>query len=82
MKIPVIRHLYKNAAEEQIEATLEVLEAFTEARGVDEHELNVIGELITNLCGALEVHKMVKEGVRETEALNGFAQKVVGSIDK
>ncbi|MBL7704776.1 MAG: hypothetical protein JNM21_04415 [Taibaiella sp.] len=82
MKLPIIRQAYQNTSPEKLEAALEVLEAITEARGLTEEELNVIGELITNICGAMEVHEMVKSGMRESEALNGFAQKVMGSIDK
>lgn len=82
MKLPIIRQAYQNAGPEKLEAALEVLEAITEARGVSGEELDVIGELITNICGAIEVHEMVKAGMRETEALNGFAQKVMGAIDK
>lgn len=82
MKIPIIRQMYQAAPVEKLEATLEVLEAFCEARGVSETELNVAGELITNICGALEVHQMVADGMKETEALNSFAQKVMGSIDR
>ncbi len=82
MKLSIIRQLYQNVTSEKLEATLEVLEAFTEARGVTEEDLNVTGELITNICGALEVHEKVSSGMKESEALNSFAQKVMGSIDK
>lgn len=82
MKLPIIRQLYQNTTPEQLEATLEVLEAFTEFRGVSEEDVNVAGELITNICGALEVHQNVSEGMSEKDALNGFAQKVMGSIDR
>ncbi len=82
MKLPVIRQLFQTSSIEKLEATLEVLESFTEARGVTEEDLNVTGELITNICGAIEVHKNVASGMKESEALNAFAKKVVGSIDK
>lgn len=82
MKLSIIRQLYQNASTEKLEATLEVLESFTEARGVTEEDLNVAGELITNICGALEVHEKVASGMKESEALNSFAQKVIGSIDR
>ncbi len=82
MKLPIIRQFYQTQSPENLEKTLEVLEAFSEMRGVNEEELNVTGELITNICGALEVHQNVKNGVPEREALNGFAQKVLGSIDR
>ncbi|MES2829064.1 MAG: hypothetical protein V4687_12950 [Bacteroidota bacterium] len=82
MKIPVIRQLFQNSTPEDLEATLNVLEAFCEFRGVHENEIDVAGELITNICGALEVHASVNAGAVEKDALNAFAQKVMGSIDK
>lgn len=82
MKVPVIRQFVQNSTPEQLEATLEVLEAFCEFRGVNEEEINVAGELITNICGALEVHAMIEQGTAEKDALNGFAQRVMGSIDR
>ena len=82
MKLPMIRQFYQNQSVENLEKTLEVLESFSEFRGTTEEDLNVAGELITNICGALEVHQSVENGVTERDALNGFAQKVLGSIDK
>jgi hypothetical protein len=82
MKIPVIRQFFQSNTPAQLEATLEVLEAFCEFRGVHEEEINVAGEMITNICGALEVHAKVGEGVLEKDALNAFAQRVMGSIDR
>jgi hypothetical protein len=82
MKLPIIRQFYQNESVENLEKTLEVLESFTEFRGTTDEDLNVAGELITNICGALEVHENVKNGMVERDALNAFAQKVLGSIDK
>ncbi|SDR67397.1 hypothetical protein [Gramella sp. MAR_2010_147] len=82
MKLPVIRHLQKNNEVEKLESTIEVLENFTEHRSVSEEEMDVIGELLTNLCGAVEVHKMIEDGVPERDAANNFVKKVLGSIDK
>lgn len=82
MKLPIIRQFYQNQTPENLEATLEVLESFSEFRSVSEEDLNVAGELITNICGALEVHANVNSGMSEKDALNSFAQKVMGSIDK
>ncbi|MDP9955364.1 MULTISPECIES: DUF6952 family protein [Epilithonimonas] len=82
MKLPIIRQFYQNQTPENLEATLEVLESFSEFRNVSEEDLNVTGELITNICGALEVHANVNNGMSEKDALNSFAQKVMGSIDK
>ena len=82
MKLPVIRHLQKNSEVEKLEHTLEVLESFCDHRSVSEQEMDVIGELITNICGAIEVHKMIEDGVPERDAANNFVKKVLGSIDK
>lgn len=82
MKLPVIRHLHKNNSREQIEKTIEVLETFCEYKRISDDELDVVGELLTNLCGAAEVHQMVEDGMNEREAATAFAQKVMGSIDR
>ncbi|MDX1604237.1 MAG: hypothetical protein R3209_14305 [Salinimicrobium sediminis] len=82
MKLPVIRHLQKNNDQEKLENTLEVLESFCDHRSVTDEEMDVIGELISNICGALEVQKMIDEGMAEKDAANSFMQKVLSSIDK
>ena len=82
MKLPVIKHLQKNNEVVKLENTIEVLESFTEHRSITEEQMDVIGELITNLCGAVEVHKMIDDGVPERDAANNFVKKVLGSIDK
>ncbi|RZJ66332.1 MAG: hypothetical protein EOO50_10395 [Flavobacterium sp.] len=85
MKLPVIKHLTEfieaNDQDYVIEA-VEVLEALTEVPSLKDEELDVIGELISNMYGALEVSKMVKSGTPKKEALNAFMQRVLGSIDK
>lgn len=85
MKLPVIKHLTQFIEEndqDYLIETLEVLEALTEISSLKEEELDVIGELISNMYGALEVHKMVKGGMDKKEALNSFMKRVLGSIDK
>ena len=82
MKVPVIRQFVQNSTPEQLESTLEVLEAFCEFRGVNDTEIDVAGEMITNICGALEVHAKIGDGMLEKDALNAFAQRVMGSIDR
>tara|TARA_R100001369_G_scaffold22674_3_gene41383 strand:- start:49390 stop:49638 length:249 start_codon:yes stop_codon:yes gene_type:complete len=82
MKLPVIRHLQRNNDAEKLQNTIDVLESFTEHRSVSEEEMDVIGELITNLCGALEVHQMIENGESEMDAANNFVKKVMGSIDR
>ncbi len=85
MRLPIIKHLTefieKNDEDYLIE-TIEVLEDLTEAKGIKDEELDVIGELISNMYGALEVHKEIKNGTPKKEALNAFMKRVLGSIDQ
>jgi hypothetical protein len=84
MKLPVIKHL-TNFIEENdqdyVIETIETLEALTEVPSLKDEELDVIGEIISNLYGAIEVDKMIKEGTPKKEALNAFMKRVMGSID-
>lgn len=85
MKLPVIKHLtqfIEDNDQDYIIETIEVLEALTEVPSLKDEELDVLGELISNMYGALEVHKMIKEGTEKKEALNAFMKRVLGSIDK
>lgn len=85
MKLPVIKHLtqfIEDNDEDFIIETIETLEALTEVSSLKDEELDVIGELISNMYGALEVSKMVKDGTPKKEALNNFMGRVLGSIDK
>jgi hypothetical protein len=85
MKLPVIKHLSQFIEEndqDYLVETIEVLEALTEVSSLKDEELDVIGELISNMYGALEVHKMTKGGMDKKEALNTFMKRVLGSIDK
>ncbi|MDB2493358.1 hypothetical protein N9X15_04300 [Flavobacteriaceae bacterium] len=84
MKLPVIKHLTQFIEandEDYIVETLDTLEALTEVPSLIDEELDVIGELISNMYGALEVHKMIKDGTPQNEALNSFMKRVLGSID-
>ncbi|OEK08298.1 hypothetical protein A8C32_02270 [Flavivirga aquatica] len=85
MKLPVIKHLTQFIAkndEDYIVETIETLEALTEIPSLKDEELDVIGELISNMYGAIEVNKTIKEGTPQKEALNSFMKRVMGSIDK
>jgi len=84
MKLPVIKHLtqfIEDNDEDFVIETLETLENLTEVSSLKDEELDLIGELISNMYGALEVHKMVKTGTPKKEALNSFMSRVLGSID-
>lgn len=79
MRLPLIRHISNfilNNDEDYITESLDVLENLIDARGIKDEELNVIGELMSNMEGALEVQKLIKEGMTQKEALNSFMKRV------
>jgi hypothetical protein len=85
MKLPIIKHLttfIENNDEDYLVETIEVLEDLTEVSSLKDEELDVIGELISNMYGALEVNIDIKKGTPKKEALNGFMKRVLGSIDQ
>ena len=83
MRLPLIKHLVENPEfdEDYFIETVEVLISLADAKGIKDEELDVIGELISNLEGAIEVKKQIKEGSPQKEALNAFMQRVVGAIN-
>ena len=85
MKLPVIKHLAHFALEKDEDfliETAETLENLTECEGLKDAEIDVIGEVLSNLYGAIEVMAEVHNGVSEKEALNEFMKRVLGAIDK
>jgi hypothetical protein len=58
-----------------------VLESLADVPTLKDEELEVIGELISNLYGAIEVNKEITDGTPKKEALNGFMKRVLGSIN-
>ena len=85
MRLPLIRHIsefIEENDEDFIEETLEVLEHLSEFDGLREAEIDSIGEIISNLYGALEVEKSVNSGISRSDAMNDFMKRVQGSIDK
>lgn len=85
MRLPLIKHVLtfvENNDEDYIHETLELLEHLAESPSLKDEELEVIGELISNLYGTLEVNQMVKAGQDKKEALNTFMKRVTGAIDK
>lgn len=83
MRLQLIKQAVNFAQENDIDyitETIEVLENLSDARGIKEQELDVIGELISNLYGAVEVDKMVKGGTPQKEALNLFMKRVTQAV--
>ncbi|WMN12408.1 hypothetical protein QYS49_03405 [Marivirga salinae] len=84
MRLPIIKHVVEfieKNDEDYVVESMDLLEDLIEAKGIKDEELEVIGELLSNLSGALEVHKDVRSGTPKKEALNGFMKRVMGSID-
>lgn len=85
MRLPLIKHVLdfvdKND-EDWVVETMELLEHLSESSNIKDDELDVIGELLSNLSGALEVHKEIQSGTDKKEALNGFMKRVMGSIEQ
>ncbi len=84
MRLPIIKHIIgfiDENDEDWVVETVELLEHITEARTIKDEELDVIGEILSNLYGALEVHKDIQSGTSEKEALNSFMSRVTGAID-
>ncbi|MEL7002989.1 MAG: hypothetical protein AAFN93_09685 [Bacteroidota bacterium] len=85
MRLPVIKHVVdfvEKNDEDWVVETIELLEYMSEAKGIKDEELDVMGELLSNLYGALEVSKEIKDNnVTKKEALNGFMERVMGAIN-
>ena len=80
MRLPIIKHLSNFIQEndsDYITETLEVLESLIDARGIKDDELDVIGEIMSNMEGSLEVEKLIKQGKSQKEALNEFMKRVM-----
>lgn len=85
MKLPVIKSLVdfiEKNDEDYVHEAVEVLEHVCQGKGLKEEEFEHVCELLSNMHGSLEVAKAMKQGVPQKEALNGFMQRVMGSIDK
>ena len=85
MRLPVIKHIVQfieNNDQDYVIETIETLENLIECEHLKDEELDVIGELLSNFYGAVEVDELIKQGTPQKEALNTFMKRVVGSIDK
>jgi hypothetical protein len=84
MRLPLIKHIVAFGEindPEHIMQAISVLEHIADARGIKDEELDTIGELLSNMYGAVEVQNMVKEGMPLRDALNTFMKRVTSSID-
>jgi hypothetical protein len=84
MRLPIIKHTLSFIKEndvDYIEECIQVLEHLTESSNIKDEEIDVIGELLSNLYGAIEVNESIENGAEQKEALNEFMKRVQGSID-
>jgi hypothetical protein len=85
MRLPLIKHIVSFIVEndeDYVNETITTLEHLIESPSLKDEELDVIGELLSNMAGAIEVSKAIKAGKSQADALNDFMKRVVGSIDK
>lgn len=84
MRVPIIKQaldfIEANDADWVHEA-IELLEHMADAKGLKDEELEVIGELLSNFYGALEVQTEIDKGTPRSEATNQFMKRVLGSIN-
>lgn len=76
MKLQFIKRISTNNTSENIQSSIDLLEDLCDARGIKEEELDVIGEVVSNLYGALEVKAMVEKGETLKDSLNSFMKRV------
>tara|TARA_Y100001934_G_C11638511_1_gene444496 strand:- start:138 stop:398 length:261 start_codon:yes stop_codon:yes gene_type:complete len=84
MRSPIIRqlvHFIQEKDEDFVLETIVTLEDLSINESLKDEEIDSIGELLSNLYGAIEVFKEINKGKSEREALNCFMQRVIGSID-
>ena len=83
MRLPIIKHFVEFIEQndsDYIEETISVLEHLTENSNIKDEEIDVIGELLSNLYGSIEVVKSIEDGENKKNALNKFMKRVQGSI--
>ena len=84
MRLPIIKHTLNFIQEndsDYIEECIKVLEHLTDSSNIKDEEIDVIGELLSNLYGAIEVNQAIENGSQQKDALNEFMKRVQGSID-
>ncbi len=84
MRLPVIKHIVsfiENNDEDFVVETMETLEDLIDLESLKDEEVDVIGELLSNLSGAIEVYEDIKNGTDKKTAINAFMKRVQGAID-
>ena len=84
MRLPIIKRIATDydLVEADLYGAVKVLETISRARGVSEKELDVIGELISNIEGAkVVVDQNRNYDVPTKDALNKFMKRVINSVN-
>lgn len=84
MRLPVIKHIVnfiEKNDEDFVLETITTLEDLIDLESLTDEEIDVLGELLSNFSGAIEVHKDMRNGLTKKDALNTFMKRVLGSID-
>lgn len=85
MRLPIIKNILEFIDQNDadfVHESISLLEHITDAKGIKDEEIDVIGELLSNLYGALEVKQAINEGTPQRDALNLFMKRVTSAIDK
>tara|TARA_E500000318_G_C3546838_1_gene207080 strand:+ start:548 stop:799 length:252 start_codon:yes stop_codon:yes gene_type:complete len=83
MRLPIIKKLVESDFDvDYFVETIEVLDAICDARGIKDEEIDVLGEMISNIEGA----KVVLEDIQynntpQKEALNSFMKRVLKAVN-
>ena len=83
MRLPIIKKLVEsNFDTDYFEETIEVLDSICEARGIKDEELDVLGEMISNIEGAKVVLEDIQyNNIPQKEALNAFMKRVLNAVN-
>lgn len=83
MRLPIIKKLVESDFDvDYFEETIEVLDAICDARGIKDEELDVLGEMISNIEGAKVVLEDIEyNNTPQKEALNSFMKRVLKAVN-
>lgn len=83
MRLPIIKKLVESDLDvEYFVETIEVLDAICDARGIKDEEIDVLGEMISNIEGAKGVLEDIQyNNTPQKEALNSFMKRVLKAVN-
>ena len=83
MRLPIIKKLVESDLDvDYFVETIEVLDAICDARGIKDEEIDVLGEMISNIEGAKGVLEDIQyNNTPQKEALNSFMKRVLKAVN-